>query len=86
MQSLSIPCVAHYLVDKVHSTNCSDFPHIVHQTEVAVASGVEFFNVYVPKAFEERCPHICSYAVPNGSSDHMVFVIITLLKNQGATF
>lgn len=65
-------------MQKVDSSNSSNFPHIVDKSHIPLSGGVKLSNVDVAKAIEKLSPYLSSNAVANGQSYFVILVIVSL--------
>lgn len=67
-----------YLVQKVDSSNSSDFPCIVDKPHISFSRGIKLPNLNVPKAIKKLSPYLGSHPVAYGQSYFMVLVVFSL--------
>lgn len=65
-------------LNKVDSSNGSNFPWVVDEHHVSFGGGVELEDLNVAKAPEELGPYLCSEPVSNSHPHVMLLVIFSL--------
>lgn len=73
--------VSSYPLQKVDSSNSSNFPCIVDKPHISLSGGIKLSDVNVAKAIEKLSPYICSDTISDGQSYFMVLVIFSLHFN-----
>lgn len=65
-------------MQKVDSSNSSDFPCIVDKPYISFSRGIKLPNLNVPKAIKKLPPYLGSHPVAYGQSYFMVLVVFSL--------
>lgn len=65
-------------MEKVHSSNSSNFSCIVDKSHISLSRGIKLANLNISKAIEKLSPYFCSQTIPDGQPYFVILVIVPL--------